>query len=117
MDSLSRILKATRMRIESIFTSTIWIFRCANPILECLRITTSCNNYVYYTALTTLKACDTCLWYLDSGCSRHMTGNKALFKTLFEGKIGIVTFGDGSKPVIRGFGTIDIPRLPMFEDV
>ena len=30
-----------------------------------------------------------------------MTGNKALFKTLFEGKIGIVTFGDGSKSVIR----------------
>ena len=46
-----------------------------------------------------------------------MIGNKALLKTLFEGKICIVTFGDGSKPVIRGFGTIDIPRLPMFEDV
>ena len=23
-----------------------------------------------YTALTALKACDSCLWYLDSGCSR-----------------------------------------------
>ena len=40
---------------------------------------------------------DSCLWYLDSGCSRHMIGNKALFKTLFEGKIGTVTFGDDSK--------------------
>ena len=46
-----------------------------------------------------------------------MTGNKALFKTLFERKIGTVTFGDGSKLVIRGIGTIDILRLPMFEDV
>ena len=35
----------------------------------------------------------------------------------FEGKIGIVTFGDGSKPVIRGIGTVDIPGLPVFEDV
>ena len=75
------------------------------------------HNYVCYTALTALKACDTCLWYLDCGCSRHMTGNKALFKTLFEGKIGTVTFGDGSKLVIRGIGTIDIPGLPVFEDV
>ena len=46
-----------------------------------------------------------------------MTGNKALFKTLFEGKIGIVTFGDGSKSVTHGIGTIDILGLPMFEDV
>ena len=70
-----------------------------------------------YTALIALKACDFCLWYLDSGCSKHMIGNKALFKTLFEGKIGIVMFGDGSKSMIRGIGTVDIPGLPIFEDV
>ena len=46
-----------------------------------------------------------------------MTGNKAFFKTLFEGKTGTVTFGDRSKSVIRGIGIIDIPGLPMFEDV
>ena len=34
------------------------------------------NNYLCYTALTALKARDSCLWDLDSGCSRHMTGNK-----------------------------------------
>ena len=75
------------------------------------------NNYLCYTALTALKACDSCLWYLDSGSSRHMIGNKGLFKTLFEGKIGIVTFGEGSKSVIRGIGIVDIPGLPVFEDV
>ena len=46
-----------------------------------------------------------------------MTGNKALFKTFFEGKIGTVTFGDGSKLVIRGIGIINIPGLLVFEDV
>ena len=51
------------------------------------------------------------------GCSRHMTGNKGLFKTLFEGKIGTVTFRDGSKSVIRGIRAVNIPRLPVFEDV
>lgn len=75
------------------------------------------KNYLCYTALTALKAHDSCLWNLDSGCSKHMTGNKGLFKTLFEGKIGTVTFRNGSKSVIRGIGTVDIPRLPVFEDV
>ena len=46
-----------------------------------------------------------------------MIGNKVLFKTLFEGKIGTVTLGDGSKSVIRGIGIVDIPRLLVFEDV
>ena len=26
------------------------------------------------------KVIDTCLWYLDSSCLRHMTGNRSLFK-------------------------------------
>ena len=89
----------------------------AKSFLEFLDLITHDNNYLCYTALTALKAHDSCLWYLDSGCSRHMTGNKGLFNTLFEGKIGTVTFGDGSKSLIRGIGTIDIPGLPVFEDV
>ena len=85
--------------------------------LRFLDLITCDSDYLCYTALTALKARDSCLWYLDSGCSRHMTGNKGLFKTLFEGKIGTVTFGDRSKSVIRGIGTVDIPGLPVFEDV
>ena len=46
-----------------------------------------------------------------------MTGNNGLFKTLFEGKIRTITFGDGSKFVIRGIGTVDILGFPIFEDV
>ena len=90
---------------------------CVKSFLEYLGIITCDDNYLCYTALTALKARDSCLWYLDSGCSRHMTRNKALFKTLFKGKIGTVTFGDGSKSIIRGIGTVDIPGLPIFEDV
>ena len=85
--------------------------------LGLLGIITCDNNYLCYTALTALKARDSRLWYLDSGCSRHMIGNKGLFKALFEGKIGTITFGDGSKFVIRGIETVDIPGLLVFEDV
>ena len=74
---------------------------CVKSFLKYLGIIICDKNYLCYTVLTALKARDSCLWYLDSGCSRHMTGNKGLFKTLFEGKIGTVTFGDRSKSVIR----------------
>ena len=66
----------------------------AKSFLEHLGLITYDDNYLCYTALTALKTRDSCLWYFDSGCSRHMSGNKGLFKTLFEGKIGTVTFGD-----------------------
>ena len=69
----------------------------AKSFLEFLGLITCDNNFLCYIALTTLKARDSCLWYLDSGCSRHMTRNKGLFKTLFEEKIGTITFGDGKQ--------------------
>ena len=43
------------------------------------------------------KVMDICLWYLDSGCSRHMTGDRSLFKVFESKKGGNVTFGNGSK--------------------
>ena len=45
-------------------------------------------------------------WYLDSGCSRHMTGDESLFQELERNKSGEVSFGDNFKGAIRGIGTI-----------
>ncbi|GMI79777.1 hypothetical protein HRI_001647000 [Hibiscus trionum] len=36
-------------------------------------------------------------WYLDSGCSRHMTGDKSRLMDLKPKSGGVVTFGDNSK--------------------
>ena len=63
------------------------------------------------------KVMDICLWYLDSGCSRHMTGDRYLFKIFKSKKCGNVTFGDGSKSQIKGKGTISLPRLPDITNV
>ena len=57
------------------------------------------------------KVMDTCLWYLDSGCSRHKTRDRSLFKVFESKKGGNVTFGDGSKSQIKGKGAISLPRL------
>ncbi|GMJ08622.1 hypothetical protein HRI_004531400 [Hibiscus trionum] len=40
-------------------------------------------------------------WYLDSGCSRHMTGDKSRFMDLKPKSGGVVTFGDNSKGHIK----------------
>ena len=57
------------------------------------------------------KVMDTCLWYLDSGCSRHMTGDRSLFKVFESKKGGNVTFGEGSKSQIKRKGIIFLPGL------
>jgi len=46
------------------------------------------------------------LWYLDSGCSRHMTGDKTKFAKLELKEEGIVTYGDNNKGRILGNGVI-----------
>jgi hypothetical protein len=58
-----------------------------------------------------LKILDTCLWYLDSGCSKHMTGDKTLLKEVQMAKGGRITYGDGSQSKVIGNGrSRDIPR-------
>ncbi|XP_070028917.1 uncharacterized protein [Nicotiana sylvestris] len=37
------------------------------------------------------------IWYIDSGCSKHMTGNKDQFLSLSDLKGGNVSFGNGKK--------------------
>ena len=63
------------------------------------------------------KVIDMCLWYLDSGCLRHMTRDRSLFKVFKSKKDGSVIFGDGSKSHIKGKGTISLPRLPDIANV
>ena len=63
------------------------------------------------------KVMDTCLWYLDSGCSRHMTGDQSLFKVFESKKGGNVTFGDRSKSQIKGKGIISVLGRPDIANV
>ena len=44
--------------------------------------------------------------YLDSRCSRHITGDESLFQKLDRNRSENVTFGDNSKGAIQRIGTI-----------
>ncbi|KAI4334734.1 hypothetical protein L6164_013446 [Bauhinia variegata] len=49
---------------------------------------------------------DKLLWYLDTGASNHMTGNKELFADLDEKQKGEIVFGNDSKVPIEGKGDV-----------
>ena len=61
------------------------------------------NDVLALVVLTALSALESNMWYVDSGCSKHMTGDRSLFidfTPLDNG--GCVTFGDGVKSKIIG---------------
>ena len=76
-----------------------------------------CLSHACLFVHTALKVFNSCLWYINSSCSRHMTRDKSLFKTLKEKEDGFVTFGNGSHSQVLGKGTVDILGLPLLTDV
>ncbi|GJT67661.1 retrovirus-related pol polyprotein from transposon TNT 1-94 [Tanacetum coccineum] len=54
-------------------------------------------------------------WIKDSGCSRHMTGNKKLFSTYKEINGGNVLFGGNTKSKISGNGKITHNSLSIHD--
>nr|GEW58972.1 hypothetical protein [Tanacetum cinerariifolium] len=49
-----------------------------------------------------------CLWIIDSGCSKHMTGNRALLTNFVEKFLGAVRFGNNDFAVIASYGDVVI---------
>ncbi|GJS98710.1 retrovirus-related pol polyprotein from transposon TNT 1-94 [Tanacetum coccineum] len=44
------------------------------------------------------------LWYLDSGCSKHMIGDRSRLRNFVKKFIGVVTFGNDHFGAIMGYG-------------
>nr|GFA54272.1 retrovirus-related Pol polyprotein from transposon TNT 1-94 [Tanacetum cinerariifolium] len=55
-----------------------------------------------------LKIVQICLWIIDSGCSKHMIGNRALLKNFVEKFLGTVRFGNNDFAVIVGYGDVGL---------
>ena len=79
----------------------------------CVKKSNTVCNVVY----TSLKACVPGLWYFDSGCSRHMTGEESYLTDYKAYDGGNVTYGGGSKGKIIGIGTLNVPGFPNLTKV
>ena len=53
-----------------------------------------------------IKQVNRVVWILDSGCSRHMTGDRALLSNVVEKAGPVLTFGDNSKGLTQGYGSL-----------
>ena len=56
-------------------------------------------------------------WYLDSGCSRHMTGNRSWFRNLKPKDGGVVKFVDPIESKIIGIGNVSKNNSNLIIDV
>nr|GFB43541.1 retrovirus-related Pol polyprotein from transposon TNT 1-94 [Tanacetum cinerariifolium] len=54
-----------------------------------------------------------CLWIIDSGCSKHMMGNRALLTNCMEKFLGTVRFGNNDFAVIAGYGDVVIGSMTI----
>ena len=54
---------------------------------------------------------------MDSGCSRHMTGDPNIFLNLKKKDGGEVTFGDNAKGKVIGIGKVGTPNSTCIDDV
>ena len=56
-------------------------------------------------------------WYIDSGCSKHMTGDASKFTHISPKNSGHVTYGDNNKGKILGVGKIGMNPSTSIENV
>nr|GEZ95383.1 retrovirus-related Pol polyprotein from transposon TNT 1-94 [Tanacetum cinerariifolium] len=60
-----------------------------------------------------LQIVQICLWIIDSGCSKHMTGNRALLINFVEKFLGTVRFGNNDFAVIAGYEDVVIGLMTI----
>nr|GFA84007.1 hypothetical protein [Tanacetum cinerariifolium] len=59
------------------------------------------------------KIVQVCLWIIDFGYSKHMTGNRALLTNFVEKFLGMVCFGNNDFAVIAGYGDMVIGTMKI----
>ena len=56
-------------------------------------------------------------WYLNSGYSRHMTGNKSWFRNLIHKHKGVVKFADSIKSKIIDIGNVGKNNFDLITNI
>ncbi|KAG8490935.1 hypothetical protein CXB51_014723 [Gossypium anomalum] len=59
------------------------------------------------------KECSPEVWYIDNGCSNHMTSELSLFSNLDRLVTSRITLGDGTIRIAKGKGTVQLNSLGL----
>jgi len=78
---------------------------------------TAYQNLKFNLYLQVCLASNNLLWYLDSGCSKHMTGDASQLTNLKLRPAGYVTYGDNNRGRILGVGNIGEIDKVIIKDV
>lgn len=57
------------------------------------------------------------IWYLDSGCSKHVTGDKIQFSSIVIKSKGYIAYEDSNKGNSLGIGKVGTPPFITIDDV
>nr|GEZ60346.1 retrovirus-related Pol polyprotein from transposon TNT 1-94 [Tanacetum cinerariifolium] len=84
----------------------------------CPRITDLGTNLVAVTPKNqTKQVVQIVLWYLDSGCSKHMTGDRSQLINFVRKFLGTVKFGNDHVAKIMGYGDYQIGNVTISQDL
>nr|GEZ73669.1 integrase, catalytic region, zinc finger, CCHC-type, peptidase aspartic, catalytic [Tanacetum cinerariifolium] len=76
-------------------------------IIESERLLSPLNTSLYYACYPNI------LWYLDSGCSKHMTGDRSQLVNFVQKFIGTVKFRNDHVAKIMGYGDYQIGNVTI----
>nr|GEV38643.1 Gag-Pol polyprotein [Tanacetum cinerariifolium] len=100
--------------------NNIWYLRVLRIILEILpehlsntQVFTMKMEILLEPTSNKLLIVQICLWIIDSGCSKHMMGNRALLTNFVEKFLGTVRFGNNDFVVIAGYGDVVIGSMTI----
>ncbi|GJV71274.1 copia protein [Tanacetum coccineum] len=86
---------------RALFTSPV---AAKSKSLRATSVVTKSRFSVAKTPTTTNKVIKLVLWIVDSGCSKHMSGNLQLLRNFVEKFMGTVHFGNDHFAAITGYG-------------
>nr|GEX00071.1 integrase, catalytic region, zinc finger, CCHC-type, peptidase aspartic, catalytic [Tanacetum cinerariifolium] len=111
--TLEQMLNNVRLEVEEKSKMSLELLRDTRSAHACNNSRNAyCNSYdVYLNDLFVFD--DICLWIIDSGCSKYMTGNRALLTNFVENFRGTVRFGNNDFVVIAGYGDVVIRSMEI----
>nr|GEV14233.1 retrovirus-related Pol polyprotein from transposon TNT 1-94 [Tanacetum cinerariifolium] len=99
--------------LTRITTPTIVPFRDPIPIVNSTNKLVVTLVYSRKTKDANKKVVQIVLWYLDSGCSKHMTGDRSQLVNFVQKFLGTVKFGNDHVAKIMGYGDYQIGNVTI----